>query len=377
MAADDPIDIYTGSDFYVPNFEVKIDGKKQGKDVVRDILQASYKDDVESIDSFELTVNNWDAQTRSFKYSDERRFDPGAKLELWMGYFGKGAMRLMLRGEITSLRPTFPASGQPTLAVSGLNVLHRFRKEQGTYAYENKRDSEIAREIGARLKVPVNVNKDAAAAETPNVYLMQYNQYDVLFLLQRARALGYDLVVVEDPATKQPSLYFGPSDDVHKVSYRLAYGKTLTQFQPTLTTAHQVGQVVVRGWDPVRKKAIEATAKRGELKTGSQKKKADEDALAEGFNERQEIVATTPVRNEQEAKQLALATLERIAKDMIKGSGSVVGLPDLRAGTVLVIEGLGERFSGRYFVTGTTHTTGGGGYTTEFECRREEPRAQG
>jgi phage protein D len=375
MAADDPIDIYAGTDFYVPTFEVKIDGKKQGKDVVRDILQVSYKDDVESIDSFELTVNNWDAETRSFKYSDGDRFDPGAKLELWMGYFGKGAVRLMLNGEITSLRPSFPASGQPTLAVSGLNVLHRFRKEQGTYTYENKKDSEIAQEIGRRLGVTVKVNADAASAEVPNVYIMQYNQYDILFLMQRARAVGYDLVVVEDPAGKQPSLYFGPSADVHKVSYRLTYGKTLVQFQPTLTTAHQVGQVVVRGWDPVHKKAIEVTAKRDELKTGSQKSKKDEQALEEGFNERQEVLTAPPVRNEQEAKKLALATLERIAKDMVKGSGSVVGLPDLRAGTVLVIEGVGARFSGRYFVTGTTHTLGGGGYVTEFECRREEQRA--
>jgi phage protein D len=50
----------------------------------------------------------------------------------------------------------------------------------------------------------------------------------------------------------------------------------------------------------------------------------------------------------------------------------VVGLPDLRTGCVVQISGVGKRFSGRYFVTGTTHTIGDGGYTTRFECRREE-----
>jgi hypothetical protein len=32
---------------------------------------------------------------------------------------------------------------------------------------------------------------------------------------------------------------------------------------------------------------------------------------------------------------------------------------------------VGERYSGRYFVTGTTHSIGEGGYTTEFTCRGE------
>ncbi len=57
---------------------------------------------------------------------------------------------------------------------------------------------------------------------------------------------------------------------------------------------------------------------------------------------------------------------------MVKATGSVPGLPDIRAGTVLEIDGVGDRFSGRYFVVSTTHTIGDSGYTTQFECRREE-----
>ena len=57
---------------------------------------------------------------------------------------------------------------------------------------------------------------------------------------------------------------------------------------------------------------------------------------------------------------------------MVKVSGSTVGLPNLRAGSVVEIDGLGSRFSGRYFITATTHSIGDSGYTTQFECRREE-----
>jgi phage protein D len=94
--------------------------------------------------------------------------------------------------------------------------------------------------------------------------------------------------------------------------------------------------------------------------------------LARAFQNREEVITTHPVQSEDEARTLALETLERIAKGMLTGSGATVGLPDIRTGTVLDIDGLGSRFSGRYFVTATTHTIGDSGYTTQFECRREE-----
>jgi phage protein D len=59
-------------------------------------------------------------------------------------------------------------------------------------------------------------------------------------------------------------------------------------------------------------------------------------------------------------------------KEMVKASATCIGLPDLRAGQRVNIEGLGARFSGTYFVTETTHTIGDGGYTTKFNARRED-----
>ena len=64
-----PIAIYReGEDFYVPNFEVKIEGHDLRDDIVRDVIQVTYKDNVKEIDSFELTINNWDAQEGKLKY---------------------------------------------------------------------------------------------------------------------------------------------------------------------------------------------------------------------------------------------------------------------------------------------------------------------
>jgi phage protein D len=69
---------------------------------------------------------------------------------------------------------------------------------------------------------------------------------------------------------------------------------------------------------------------------------------------------------------MARDILRNQLKEMVKASGSTVGLPDLRAGRKVIIKNLGQRFSGEYFVTQTTHKIGDGGYTTSFEARREK-----
>ncbi len=372
------IPIYEGQDFYVPYFEVKLRGQPLGQGVVRDILQVTYKDNIEEIDSFEITINNWDSDKLQFKYSDDDLFDPGQEVELWMGYYGQERLRLMITGEITSLRPAFPASGPSTLAISGLNLLHRLRTKQESKPYEKLTDSEIAQQIGGRLNVAVRIDRAAAAQEERYDYLFQDNQYDIIFLMQQARRIGYDMFVEEsgqNGQAGQSQLYFGPSVNVQRVTYQLTYGRSLIEFQPNLTTANQVGEVTVRGWDTRNKQKIEYTAKRSEIATQGVGARGGQGVIEQSFNQRQEIIVDRPIQSEQEAQTLAIETLERIAKEMVKGSGSTVGLPDLRAGSVVEIDGLGERFNGRYFVTTTTHTIGDSGYTTQFECRREETQA--
>jgi phage protein D len=376
MTSTAAIPIYQGQDFYVPAFEIKLAGRAPGQAVVRDIMSVTYKDSVTEIDSFDIVINNWDAEARTFKYSDDDLFDPGERIELAMGY--RGAMRTMLRGEITSLRPTFPAGGGSTLSVSGLNILHRFRDEQKSHSYVDVTDSEIAKQIEARLnnvaKVRIEVPDQGKEKEPRFKFIIQDSKYDIVFLMERARQIGYDIFVQEPGPNDPPEtiIKYVKSTAVPYPTYELAYGKSLVEFSPELTTANQVGQVEVRGWDAINKQKIVYIAKRSELTTKGVGKEGGQEKIDKAIEKKKEVVATKLVESEAEARRVAIEILEGIAKEMVKANGSVPGLPDIRAGTVLHIDGVGKRFSGRYFVVGTTHTIGDSGYTTGFECRREE-----
>src|SRR5438270_3984350 len=122
MPPDDviPEHIYLGQDFYVPAFRIRIRGQEVNVGT-HDVMNVTYSDSLTAIDSFDLSVNNWDADKRTFKYSDSALFNPWQDVELYMGYYRNGddQRRLMLTGDITTLAPNFPANGGPTLGVRG------------------------------------------------------------------------------------------------------------------------------------------------------------------------------------------------------------------------------------------------------------------
>ena len=157
--------------------------------------------------------------------------------------------RCMLYGEITTLEPDFPGSGAPTLKVRGLNMLHRLRDKQRSDAYNKKRDSDIAKKIAKRIKIEIEVSKNYAANEEPVEFIFQNNKYDIVFLMERAKSIGYELYV--DPDKKK--LVFKPSTQGSK-TYKLDWNRSLLNFRPTLTTANQVKEVKVTGWNPKKKK---------------------------------------------------------------------------------------------------------------------------
>lgn len=403
------VDLFTESQdqrgFYAPQFEIRIKGAQIPNDILRDVVEVTYKDNWKEIDSFELTVNNWDPSTNDFKYvgseteeslagdtSESRRyrlFEPCSKeVEVRMGYTSD--LRVMLTGNFTTMEPNFPSSGASTLSVRGLNLLHQLRRKQFVTAWENKRDSDIAKNLATlrdretgkkRFPLPIEIDKNARAKEPEIEYVAQQNQYDIDFLLARARQRGYVIFIQEaDPKVRgsKRRLYFGPSQEgqipgLRDVTFKLEWGKSLIDFKPTLTTANQVRSVTVNGWNRRTGRPIQERASLDDRKLNRNR---DLYELLQRCDPREEVVVEEPVFSPRQARDRATAILMDRQKEMVKASATTVGLPDLRAGKIVQIEGLGSRFSGTYFITDTTHTIGSSGYTTKFNARREDQGGQ-
>ncbi len=387
------------SGFYVPQMEIKIAGVGLPRDVLRDVTQLTYKDNIDEIDNFEITINNWDPNTNDFKYigsetsaslqgsSDEsqlqRLFEPCDKeVSIKLGYVNH--MVLMMRATFTTMEPSFSASGASVLTVRGLNVLHQLRRKQYSTSWENKTDSQIVQNIASlndretrqnRFPLPIVVDSNVQADEPELEYVAQRNQYDIDFILRRARERAYVVFVRDTDDGRE--LYFGPSQSgdmasLRDITFELAWGQSLIDFKPTLTTANQVRSVTVNGWNRRTRRPISETITLDDRRLN---RNQDLYEILQRCDPREEVVVDEPVFTTRQARERAIAILMERQKEMVKASGTTVGLPDLRAGQKVQIKGVGARFNGTYFITETIHTLNDKGYITKFKARREDQTA--
>jgi phage protein D len=147
-----------------------------------------------------------------------------------------------------------------------------------------------------------------------------------------------------------------------------AWGQSLIELTPTISTRHQLHSVTVNGWDRKKKAAFSVTVKydHKELKLPKELTR-----IIAQTPETTETITDQPVFSEDEAKRKALGALRNQQKLMVTVKGTTVGLPELRAGRHVELGELGARLSGRYLVTATTHTFDHQGYSTKFTARLE------
>jgi phage protein D len=389
---------------YAPDFTVDIGGRALGTPVKDDVLEVHVVLELDQMASFEITLNNWDDKLLRFKYSESdantELFRVSQLVAIQLGYAGN--LVPVTSGQITSLSPAFPEAGAPTIRISGTDGMQKLkdskpRPGQQVY-YKDKADWEIVQQVAQRA--PNNMQVCIPVTTGPKHHLVvQKNQDDASFLMERAKRIDYDCYVVSDVVAGTQTLHFEPPADgrngVPLRAFRLAYGPglaaeeqralaasgtgaaasgpllpNLIEFTPTLTAAKQVSSLTVRGWDPRTKKPIGVTANSDDLPGGQGGGLTGPAAATEALGAREETIIDAPVASIEEARELAAALLRERAYQFITGTGRIAGLPDLLLRDVLEIHGIGLRFSGNYYVTRVEHTLSASGFFTGFSARR-------
>lgn len=376
-------------DRYAPEFEVRVEGLEMDPSTKNDVIDIKVNRDIDEMSGFDLTLNNWDDANLRFKHSDSASLRLGGRVSVRLGYADK--LLTVATGTISTLSPKFTDGASPTIAVSGVDGLLRLKDrkptENETKIYRNLPDWRIAEQIAQRNHLRIQVTREGPTHDR----VVQKNQDDASFLLERAKRLDFDCYILPDPATGEDTLYFvRPTDgrDGRPIRvYRLAYAPGLStgptnqpeglvpnliEFTPTLTVSQQVSKVTVRGWDPRTKQPIAFTATVENLPAGQNTAdgQSGPEAAESTLGGRQDVVVDAPVTSDQEARELAISLLRERAYEFITATGKVAGLPELRPGDNLEVYGLGRRFSGAYFVKRVEHTLNTSGFFTQFTARR-------
>ncbi len=369
------IPIYRGNDMYVPTFKVRVRQQDVPAAVLRDIVSVTYKDSLTEFDTVDLTLNNWDdsrsGQPTQFTYlvdeqapyADLFTFDRDKSVEVQLGYEGVKVVTV-LSGTVESVEPHYPAGGAPSLTVRIINPLKSLKDKQRTKAWVDKSTEDVARQIASDHNLDIVVEDHPESDDQPQPYAFQDNQYDIVFLMQRARRIGYD-VWLEGTDT----LHFGPAAGAaSNTVYTLGFHRSLIDFSPRLTMNEQVGSVKVMARNQLEKSAFVGTASREEVGINADL----EDFVTDEIRDKVKTVNNQPLHANGQAKQLAREMMRNIMQSMLTATVTAPGLPDIRAGRKIEITDVGSRFSGPYLVTGSTHTIDDSGYRTSFTARREK-----
>jgi uncharacterized protein involved in type VI secretion and phage assembly len=126
--------------------------------------------------------------------------------------------------------------------------------------------------------------------------------------------------------------------------------------------------VVVKGWDVERKTAIVGRAEQGNLYPEVEESRNGAE-WAGSFGTGKLVIVDQPVVSQAEADALAAARLDEISGAFIEAEGVALRRPDIKAGQMVTLESLGDRFSGTYLVTSATHVYTAEGHKTTFTVR--------
>jgi len=293
-------------------------------------------------------------------------FKPGTKVKISVKNMAPATIEdpppqpevVLMIGEVTAIEPDLNADHRATLVVRGYDKSHRMHRERKTKTFQQVSDSDLATQLAG------------AAALTPNVqgsnvvypYIMQANQTDWEFLMERARRINYRLYVEDN------TLNFKPAPKAPTPT-ALEWGIDLHVFRARLNTLHQVSEVTVRGWDPKKKEAITETvssaAKAHQIGDGTTGGQMSSTAFGVGGKA---VILDQPVYTSSEARTMAQAMLDKINESYIEAEGECGGNPGLMAGSGIKVDGVGPRFKGTYRITRAVHYWTNTGYVTRFWC---------
>jgi phage protein D len=337
--------------FYAPRFEILIDGENilyRGVEIVSVII----RNNLNGPDDFSITINN-----PELKWLEDPLFQLGKEAEIKMGYGRQ--LTPMIIGEISALEPSFSPSGPLQMGIRGFDLLKRLQRGDKFRSWENLPDFVIAGIIALdHGLLPDGIQPTLAI----HPKIMQNGESDFDFLKRRAQENGFEMFV------HLRTLYFRKPKEMKEPITTLTLGKTLNSFAPELNVANKPSQVTVRGWDPRSKKEIIGIVSQGQ-ELGLELKRQSASQIIQSLYGTVERSIREPIYSYEEAEKRARSVLDNASDQFIKGSGECLGIPEIRAGSYINIEGLGKQFSMKYYLESTTHKIDTSGYTTEFSVK--------
>lgn len=288
-------------------------------------------------------------------FADGGTFTLGGELEVALAAPRAAVASTVFAGRVSSLEPHFDRT-RATLAVHAYDRAHALTRTRRTDTFQQVAYADVARRVAGRNGLSAGTIGSGGGTVR---FVQQSNETDWELLWRLADEIGYEVKVRGRELDFRPA---GPAAGATPVT--LTWGEGLLEFHPRVTGVQQVESVEVRGWDPLTKQAIVASATPAAAGTDIG---IARDTASSSLGGGTVVVADRPVQTDVQASALAAAVAGQIGDAFAEADGVTIGDPRLRPGGKVTIEGVGTRFGGTYALASVTHAVRSrDGFETRF-----------
>ena len=308
-----------------------------------------------------LVFADGSASDRDFELSNNDMFSPGKQIKIQLGYHGNVAT--VFEGIIIKHGIKARQNGHSLLQIEAKDKAVLLTASPRSACYIDKSDADVISELAAGLQPDVN---DASVVHKQ---IVQYNATDWDFIVMRAEVNGLlvftddNKLIVNKPATNSTPVATA------------TYGQNMQEFEAEMDARRQKLDYKATSWNFTSQQAEESDAGTASF---TENGNISSDDLASVLNSHVTLNQSAYITQDQLQK---FADAHALRNQLSKSTGRVRlnGNADIKPGTLLTLEGVGDRFNGDVLVTGIQHHYNGSwysdvqfGWQEEWFCKKDD-----
>jgi len=298
----------------------------------------------------EIVLLDGDVSTETFEVSNGTDFLPGVEIEIKAGYHGQEES--IFKGMIVKQGIRILQGQSSVLHIVAKHKIFKTTLNRHNHSFKDKKDSEVIEEL-------ITEAKEVDATTTTHKHLLQSYCSDWDFINLRAEANGlfvlprYDKILVKKPVLDGEAVL------------SLYYGTSILEFEAEMDARNCYTEVKVNGWDAATQELIDSSA--GNEWNGKEPGnfKSDDAAAAVGNSALNLFWQGDTAADNLDA--VAKATMIRHHLSKIVGRAQCIGFATIWPGDLVALNGVGDRFNGKAYVTGVQQTLAEGRWDTDIQ----------
>lgn len=297
-----------------------------------------------------IVILDGDASTGKFDASSSETFVPGTDISIELGYDTQS--EVVFKGIITGQTIRIDPLVGSALEVECRDVAVKMIVGRKSLTFSQQKDSDIISSIIGNYS---GLTSDVTATSTVWPEQIQYYVTDWDFILARAETNGMVVTTLNGKVS-----VFKPEATTTSV-LTVGYGDGLYTFNADLNAVTQLGNVKASSWDYKNQVVSSGQASNSFAGPGNLSSSTLSEVI--GLSEFQ-LQTTAPLES-ADLTSWSNAQLVKSEFSKIIGEAKIQGNSSLNPGNYITLQGLGDRFSGDYLVSGVQHDYSEGNWMTD------------